>query len=186
VLVDESYDESGGQALVIVPWELSLRSASPGTRVVTTGLEGEVGGEGEVVGLRVRDDQDRRALLAIAVPFDQRRRVAGIRLVTASVPTEAALPVDADPIICRCNRVRRSDVVRQIEAGVRDVNALKAVIRTGMGPCGGKVCTDEIGRIFRQMGIDPGSVTAPTIRPFVAEFPLSVYAGLGADEEERR
>ena len=186
VLVDERYDPHHERALVILPWELELASVRPGTRVVTTGLEGEVVGDAVVVGLRTREDQDRRALLAIDVPFEQRHLVAGVRYQTDQSAVEAELPADDDPIICRCTRVRRSEVVGQIEAGVRDMNALKAVIRTGMGPCGGKVCTDEIGRIFRQMGIDPGEVTEPTVRPFVAEFPLSVYAGLEADDEETR
>jgi NAD(P)H-nitrite reductase large subunit len=154
--------------------------------VVTTGFEGDVVGKATIIGVRSRDDQDRRVLLALDVPFSHRHAVAGVQYQGAQNEVEAEMPADADSIICRCTRVHRSEVVRQIEAGVRDMNALKAVIRTGMGPCGGKVCTDEIGKIFRQMGIDPGDVTEPTVRPFVAEFPLSVYAGLPSDDEEKR
>lgn len=184
VLVDEGYDPTGERALVLVPWELPTEAVRPGQVVETTGFEGEPVGEATVVGLRRRDDQDRRVLLALDVPFDQRHQVAGLRYLGAQREEQAELPEEADPIICRCTRVRRSEVVRQIEAGVRDMNALKAVVRTGMGPCGGKVCTDEIGRIFRQMGVDPGEVTAPTVRPFVAEYPLSVYAGIDGGEEK--
>lgn len=184
VLVDEAYDPQGERAAVLLPWELSLESVQPGTEVVTTGFKGEVVGKGKVVALRSRDDQDRRVLLALDVPYDERHVVAGVRYQSEQTEIEAEMPGDSDSIICRCTRVRRSEVVQQIEAGVRDMNALKAVIRTGMGPCGGKVCTDEIGKIFRQMGIEPGEVTEPTVRPFVAEFPLSVYAGLPSDDEE--
>jgi sarcosine oxidase, subunit alpha len=183
VLVDEDYDPIKAKALVFLPWELEVEAVRPGSTVQTTGFEGELVGEAKVLGVRARDDQDRRVLVAIEVPFEQRHAVAGVRYQAPQREVPAALPESEDPIICRCSRVRRSEVVRQIEAGVRDMNAMKAMIRTGMGPCGGKVCTDEIARIFRQEGIEPGEVTPPTVRPFVAEFPLSVYAGVSDDEE---
>jgi Fe-S-cluster-containing hydrogenase component 2/bacterioferritin-associated ferredoxin len=185
-LVDEGYDPSGRLALVLLPWELPLDAVGPGAEVETTGFEGEAVGRGRVVGVRVRDDQDRRALLAVEVPFEQRHLVAGLRHRPGQTAAEAAsaeMPNESDPVVCRCSRVRRSEVERYIQAGVRDMNALKAIVRTGMGPCGGKVCTDEINRIFKQLGIAPAEVTQPTMRPFVAEFPLSVYAGLAGDEE---
>lgn len=181
-LVDESYDPEHKKALVQMPWELPLDEVRPGTEVETTGFEGEPVGAGRVVAVRAREDQDRRALLAVEVPFGERHRVAGLRHQPPQAEAPDELPGEADPIICRCSRVRRSTVVEQIRAGVRDMNALKAVIRTGMGPCGGKVCTDEIQRIFRQEGVEPTGVTAPTVRPFVAEFPLRVYAGLAEEE----
>lgn len=183
VLVDESYDQSGEKALVLLPWELSLDQVQPGAGVVTTGLEGETVGNGRVVAVRVREDQDRRALLAVEVPFDERHLVAGLLHQRTEVAAPAEIADEVDPVICRCSRVHRSTVVGHIRAGVRDMNALKAVIRTGMGPCGGKVCTDEILRIFKQEGVGPEGITTPTVRPFVSEFPLHVYAGLSREEE---
>ncbi len=183
VLVDEAYDQLGEKVMLMVPWELPLTGLTPGQRVETTGFEGEVIGDGLVIGSRRRDDQDRRVLLALEIPAADKHLVAGIRLQGPQTESAATMPEDVDPIICRCTRVRRSEVVSQIEAGVRDQNALKAVIRTGMGPCGGKVCTDEIGRIFREFGVESESITLPTKRPFVAEYPLSVYAGQADDEE---
>lgn len=183
VLVDEGYDPQRSKALVLLPWELDLDAVRPGATVETTGFEGEDVGQGTVVGLRAREDQNHRVLLAVEVPFEQRHQVAGVRYQGPQAEIPSSLPEEQDPIICRCSRVRRSEVVQQIEAGVRDMNAMKAIIRTGMGPCGGKVCTDEIARIFRQEGIEPGDVTPPTVRPFVAEFPLSVFAGSSDDEE---
>jgi sarcosine oxidase subunit alpha len=61
------------------------------------------------------------------------------------------------------------------------MNTLKATIRTGMGACGGKTCTELILRLYREMGVDLCDVTLPTNRPFVAEVPLGVFAG-AADE----
>ena len=184
VLVDEGYDPAREGALVTVPWELEPNAVRPGATVRTTGMEGEAVGEARVVGVRFRTDQDRRALVALEVPFADRLLVAGVRFQGEQVEALASLPADPDPIVCRCSRVRRSAVVAELRAGVRDMNALKATLRTGMGPCGGRVCTDEIGRIARAEGIDLGEVTRPTVRPFVAEFPLHVYAGLAGDRGE--
>jgi len=85
--------------------------------------------------------------------------------------------VPDDTIICRCERITAGEVRAEIRAGVRDMNILKATIRTGMGACGGKTCTELILRLYREMGIDLGEVTLPTNRPFVAEVPLGVFAG---------
>lgn len=184
VLVDEAYDAARRTALVTLPWELDLEPVRPGTTVVTAGMEGEVVGRGRVVAVRTRDDQDRRALVALEVPFDERLAVAGLRLQAPPDERPASLPTEVDPVLCRCSRVRRSEVVAELRAGVRDMNALKATLRTGMGPCGGKVCTEEILRVARAEGVDLAGVTRPTVRPFVSEFPLSVYAGLSGEGGE--
>jgi hypothetical protein len=184
VLVDEAYDPSRKAALVVLPWELPAEAVTPGREVRTTGMQGEPTGAGRVVAVRTRRDQDRRALVAVEVPFEDRLRVAGILYQQPEEARPASMPDGPDPVICRCSRVRRSEVVAELRAGVRDMNALKATLRTGMGPCGGKVCTDEIIRIARQESIDLGEITRPTVRPFVAEFPLLVYAGLGDSGDE--
>jgi len=185
-LVDESYDPEGRTALVTLPWELEIESVRPGTVVETTGMAGEAVGQGRVVAVRTREDQDRRALLAVEVPFDERLAVAGLRYQGAQVEAPAEIPDDPDPILCRCSRIRRSEIVAELRVGVRDMNAMKATLRTGMGPCGGKVCTDEIARVARAEGIDLGDVELPTVRPFVAEYPLHVYAGLAPEDGEER
>jgi hypothetical protein len=62
------------------------------------------------------------------------------------------------------------------------MNVLKAILRTGMGACGGKTCTDLILRLYNECGVDLSQVTLPAGRPFVAEVPLSTFAGLEAGE----
>ena len=58
------------------------------------------------------------------------------------------------------------------------MNQLKAALRTGMGACGGKTCTELIQRLFREEGIDLKEVTPPTHRPLDMEIPLGVFAGM--------
>ena len=84
---------------------------------------------------------------------------------------------EEDPIVCRCERVRKSEIVREIHRGVRDMNELKSLLRVGMGACGGKTCLTLIQRIFCEEGIDLKDVTVFTGRPLVAEAPLGAFGG---------
>ncbi len=110
--------------------------------------------------------------------------------VSASAPASAPASgdgdaeVEADPIICRCERVRKSEITAAIRDGVRDMNALKALLRCGMGACGGKTCTDLIKGLYRECGIDLAEVTPPTIRPLVFEVPLSAFAPPTGEDHE--
>jgi len=90
--------------------------------------------------------------------------------------------ISDDTIVCRCERVTAGEIRAEIRAGVRDMNILKATVRSGMGACGGKTCTELILRLYREEGIDYDDVTLPTERPFVAEVPLSAFAGIKESE----
>lgn len=78
-----------------------------------------------------------------------------------------------DTIICRCGEVTYGEVVAAIQAGARDVNAVKRWTRTGMGLCQGKTCGTLVMRILSQeLGVpaseqEPGSVRPP-VRPIPA------------------
>ncbi|MDP1159473.1 (2Fe-2S)-binding protein, partial [Klebsiella variicola] len=54
-------------------------------------------------------------------------------------------PTDPSTIICRCEEVRAQqirDVVNDLN--VQGPNQLKAYLRTGMGPCQGRMCGSSI------------------------------------------
>ncbi|MCK9460155.1 MAG: FAD-dependent oxidoreductase, partial [Proteobacteria bacterium] len=176
-LVCEDYDPAREFALVVLPFEFGDDRASLGDEVATVGMDGEPVGAGRIVAVRERKDQDRRRLLFVEVPFAERLGVAGFRIRGPSIPTATDLPTDAeDPIVCRCERVRRSDIVREIRAGVRDVNQLKALVRPTMGGCGGKTCAELVARLYREEGLSPAEITPGTIRPLIAEVPLGSFA----------
>ncbi|OGK10188.1 MAG: hypothetical protein A2Y63_00700 [Candidatus Riflebacteria bacterium RBG_13_59_9] len=90
---------------------------------------------------------------------------------------EAEASAEEDPIVCRCERIRKSEIVREIKRGVRDMNELKSLLRVGMGACGGKTCSSLLQRIFCEEGVDLKDVTAFTNRPLVAEVPLAMFTG---------
>jgi NAD(P)H-nitrite reductase large subunit len=128
---------------------------------------------------------DRRWLIHVDVPYDDRMKVAGFRVQPELPPCDpGAAPGDDEAVVCRCSRVKKSDIVGEIRAGVRDFNQLKASVRSGMGACGGNTCTELILRIFREEGVDPGDVTPPTVRPLETEVPLGAFAGVKSDTEQ--
>jgi NADPH-dependent 2,4-dienoyl-CoA reductase/sulfur reductase-like enzyme/Fe-S-cluster-containing hydrogenase component 2 len=176
VLVHEDYDPSGEMALVTMPFEFADCDIALGSKVCTTDMDGKIVGQGTLIAVRERKDQDRRRLVMVEIPFEDRLQVAGFSMRGPSVEVGKVLPESGeDPIICRCERVRKSDIVREIRAGVRDMNQLKALVRPSMGGCGGKTCGELIKRIFREEGVPLDDVTPGTVRPLVAEVPLGAF-----------
>lgn len=180
-LVINDYDETGNKALLMFPYEFATSLTPPGTEVVTVDMEGNPVGVGKVIAFKERKDLRRRKLVLVEVPGVDKRKVAGFRVRPQVEPVETSLPEDDDPIVCRCERVRRSEIVAQIRQGVMDMNQLKSVLRVGMGGCGGKTCRDLILRIYKEEGVDLCEVTPFTNRPLVAEAPLAAFAGEGAE-----
>lgn len=179
ILVDERYDPDHKRALLTVPIELAADTIGVGEEVRTVGLEGEPVGTGRVIAFRDALSQDRRRLMLLEVPFEDRLRVAGIRVREAIKGERTSPPEEEeDIIICRCERVTKGEIVALIRAGYHDMNQIKAALRTGMGACGGKTCTELILRLFREEGVDLKEVRLPVHRPPETEVPLELFAGV--------
>ncbi len=173
-LVFNDYDPTGRTALLMLPFEMGTGRVPLGATVQTVDMEGNPVGTGKVVAVRDRPEQDRRQLVMLEVPAPDKLTVAGFTMRGPSRPvdTPRVSSTGDDPIVCRCERVRKSVIVAELRAGVRDMNQLKALARVGMGGCGGKTCSDLVRRIAREEGIDLGEITPGTIRPLLAETPL--------------
>jgi sarcosine oxidase subunit alpha len=183
-LVMSDYDREAKTSLLVLPYELDTGDCVAGREVETVDTEGKPVGRGTIVAFRTSNIDKKRKIVSIEVPKDEALRVAGFSVLAPEEGGKGfgvAEPVPDDTIICRCERITAGEVRAEIRAGVRDMNILKATVRTGMGACSGKTCTELILRLYREMGIDLGEVTLPTNRPFVAEVPLGVFAG--ADED---
>ena len=61
---------------------------------------------------------------------------------------------------------------------VKDINQLKT-LRVGMGACGGKTCSQLVGRAFRLAGIDPATVEQGSQRPLFMEVPMGEIVNEG-------
>jgi NADPH-dependent 2,4-dienoyl-CoA reductase/sulfur reductase-like enzyme/ferredoxin len=178
-MVDRRYDPKGEWAKVTVPWEMPDGLVAVGQTVPTTGTEGAPVGTGKVLRILSGKALNRRRLLVLEVPLAEADRVAGVRIREPEplVPAGALPPVrDDSAILCRCERVTKQQVIDYLRAtGTRDMNAVKAALRSGMGPCGGKTCGDLVLRVFRELGVDAGGVAPPVHRPFVQEVPITAF-----------
>jgi ferredoxin len=191
-LVFNDYDEKGERALLMLPFELDPSKLPLGEAVNTVDIEGNPVGQGKVIAVRSRPEQNRRHLVLLEVPQGERLQVAGFTVRGPSLPLEPSLAVpdeatcSADPIVCRCERIGKEAIIKEIRAGVRDMNQLKALSRAGMGGCGGKTCSELVLRLFREEGIDPKEITQGTVRPLVAEAPLDIFVRAEEDSHDSR
>jgi sarcosine oxidase, subunit alpha len=184
-LVINDYDPEQKKALLMMPYEFVNEIIPVRQEVTTTDMEGNVVGNGKVISYRDRPEQNSRRLLLLEVPEEDKLKVAGFRIRDIDEGTYLDdSKNEADPIVCRCERVRKSEIVAAIRNGVRDMNQLKAVARTGLGGCNGKTCTDLILRIFREEGVAIDEITLPTHRPLVAEVHLGDF--IAATSEGRK
>ena len=75
-------------------------------------MDGNPVGEGKVIAVRQRPEQDRRHLLLVEVPAAEKLRRGRLHAARAAVPHEDAAAGGGGrriPIVCRCERVRKSD-----------------------------------------------------------------------------
>jgi len=179
-LVDRGYDITGKSALVIIPWEMPDGTIAQGMEVITSGREGEIIGPARVIAIKEANWQKRRRLVALEVSMEDADKVAGIRIIKqkeGNTNVGELVRGDEYDVLCRCERVTRSEIRRLIQVGARDINDLKAFLRVGMGPCGGKTCMPLLKQLFRQEKIDLGEVTDHLERPFTQEVPLNAFLG---------
>jgi sarcosine oxidase subunit alpha len=180
-LVDKKYDKTKKKARVVIPWELPKGIIKIGQHVKTTGLEGDLIGNGKIIAIKESNWQNRRTLLSIEVPYTDTDKIAGIRikepLIKKKITTFKTVD-DSEVIICRCERITKKEIVDYIKkTGTKDANAVKAALRVGMGACGGKTCTEPIMRIFKELGTNLKEVKPFVERPFTQEVPLKAFLG---------
>lgn len=183
-LVD--YRQDPEDPTVTLAYEFPSDSIAVGEQVTVLDTAGQVLGQVEVTGVRALKANDRTVVVKVRAPRAYARRIAGLRVQPEEVGQPLARFVRRmadDEIVCRCERVTAGEIRAMIRAGSRDFNEIKAVLRAGMGACGGKTCTPLIHRLFREEGIPPGEVTGPVPRPLFMEVPLGLFAGTVEEEE---
>ncbi|HBL17001.1 MAG TPA: sulfurtransferase [Elusimicrobia bacterium] len=186
-LVDRRKDPA--RPAVAVPFELGRGLVKKGDQVRLTGWEGADLGPGEV--LDVKDFKAENTLIVIVQASPETADlVASLRLYPAEEGERFAADLakaDDETIVCRCERVSLGEIRREIRAGLRDLNQLKAVTRAGMGACGSKTCSALLMGVFRSEGVDPREVTGFTLRPLFVEARLGAFSNVkcGTEAEEQ-
>ena len=93
-------------------------------------------------------------------------------------PRPAAMAgVPDETIVCRCEDVPLGELRLAIDRGAREMNALKAATRCGMGPCGGRMCGEAASAIMHCAGIPQSSIGYWTARPPLRPVPIEALTG---------
>jgi sarcosine oxidase subunit alpha len=178
-------EQSGGDwALVTIPFEFEKGSVNKGDLVTVLDTSGGVLGQVEVLRVRSGKATDRTLLVKVRAPRQMATQIAGIQVQEPWVGESLDRYVERltdDTIVCRCERVTLAEIKAVIQAGVRDMNEIKALTRAGMGACGGKTCRDLIKRAFRELDVPLDEVTDQVHRPLFVEVPFGVLAGASTD-----
>jgi ferredoxin len=168
-----------GKVQVTIAYELGSWRINVGDDVTLMDWEGGEIGTGQVRVVRDIKANNRTVLLKIEVDEAIGKRVAGIRAQSAECVKAEEFPLDVpiadDAYVCRCERVKASEIRAAIRSGVRDLNHLKGHCRSGMGACGGKTCSPIVERICREEGVAPSELTPFTLRPVFAETQLGYF-----------
>jgi sarcosine oxidase, subunit alpha len=171
---------ANGHVMVTIPYEFEKSGIQKGDRVMVTDTIGQALGEVEVVRVRVGKATDRTVLVKVSAPRQIANLIAGIRVqgpFIGEALDETVERLEDDTIVCRCERVTAGEIKAAIQSGVRDINAIKALTRAGMGSCGSKTCGNLVKRLFRELGVPIEEVTDNSNRPLFMEAPLGMFAG---------
>jgi len=80
---------------------------------------------------------------------------------------------DKDLIICRCEEIKKGEIIDALEKGHTDMNEIKRITRAGMGLCQGKTCKRLVSRIIADYtGQNIADITPSTFRPPVRPIKL--------------
>lgn len=183
-LVD--YRKDADFPTVTLPYELWREKVNKGSMITVTDVKGDVIGEFPVQRV-VANKKKFPGTLLIQVKIEKNlaKKAIGIKeqitlAQTQDIPDTSAFPDEA--IICRCERITAGEIRSAIREGVRDMNQLKGLNRTGMGACGSKTCRSMVLAIFRDEGVDLKAVTDRTDRPLFVEVPFGTLAGIKGGE----
>jgi bacterioferritin-associated ferredoxin len=80
-------------------------------------------------------------------------------------------------IVCRCEDVTLDELMHALSLGYSSIEELKRFTGFGTGPCQGKECQAQVGRLVEAAGLVPRAFTA---RPPFSPTPLGVLAGADA------
>jgi bacterioferritin-associated ferredoxin len=93
---------------------------------------------------------------------------------------------DLPVVVCRCEEVSEADVRRVIRMGYHSLEAVKRVLRTGMGHCQGRGCLKLIARLIQEeTGIPASEQKMPRPRPPLKPLPLGLLGSYRSDVSDR-
>ncbi len=100
-------------------------------------------------------------------------------------PRKELYSLPEDTIVCRCEGVTAGRIHSLLEDGYTDHNEIKAIIRCGMGPCQGRMCSSAVFEmIARFSAIPPSKIRQHRLRPPVKPVSLLELANATIGESD--
>jgi len=152
------------------------------------GIAGAVAAElrGRLAGLAVVRDLGAGSGLPDSQPIRQRlqREERARPFLDAMFEPPKSMRVPADStVVCRCEEVTAGEVREAARLGCTGPNQLKAFLRTGMGPCQGRMCGLTLTELIAEARqAAPADVGHLRIRAPVKPIPLSELADMPVEE----
>lgn len=109
-------------------------------------------------------------------------------MLEAMYPPPAAVLCPADEVVvCRCENITAGEVRGAVAQGCLGPNQVKAFLRSGMGPCQGRMCGPSVAQIVAQKrGVGMDEVGYFRIRPPFKPVSVAELAGTVAPEDAER
>lgn len=100
-------------------------------------------------------------------------------------PMPGALAFADDTVLCRCENVTVGDVRKAVSEGVRDLNEIKIVTRSGMGPCQGRMCGPALAAVVgAELSLAPEKTGLLSVRPPLVPVPMAEVAAMDLGDED--
>jgi NADPH-dependent 2,4-dienoyl-CoA reductase/sulfur reductase-like enzyme/bacterioferritin-associated ferredoxin len=146
--------------------------------------------EGRIAGLAaarrlgyVPADQLKNELAALESTRQRHRRFGHMLNTLFAPPSGLDAITTPDTLLCRCEEVTAGQVATAVQAGARELDALKTLIRVGQGVCQGRTCGPLLARtLARLTGMPPAAAGTFHVRPPLKPVPLGEVAL--TDEQE--
>lgn len=98
-------------------------------------------------------------------------------------PTDAFRRPEGDTLVCRCEEVTAKQIVEAVGLGCTGPNQVKSFLRSGMGPCQGRLCGLTVTELIAAVrGVSPAAVGYYRLRPPVKPITLAELASLPKSE----
>jgi NADPH-dependent 2,4-dienoyl-CoA reductase/sulfur reductase-like enzyme len=161
--------------------------------IYVAGDGGGIGGaivaelQGRLTGLRVAEKAGKRAAVNLTALQSQLQRELSIRpfLETLYAPSAEILAPADGTIVCRCEELTAGHIRAAVGLGAPGPNQVKAFLRSGMGPCQGRMCGLAVTEIISECRAEPPSVVdyyriRPPLKP-LALAELAAFTPAASD-----
>ncbi len=181
-LVDYRKDKQN--PVVFLPYEIGNIEIKKGDIINLTDVDGNPLGVYPVLGARATKDSNLTQIVRVKVPANIAKKVVAFTIqqkeissqMTCKVPLEQ---IRDDEVVCLCERVTAGEIRTLVKQGITDMNQIKAITRSGMGPCGSKTCGNLMDQIFWAQKVAQEDIVKNVRRPLYIEVPLGTFANGG-------